>query len=551
MTHPPAGWLQRMALQTKLLLMLITINLLTVLVYTGYAAYARQQDEIRRLDSILETASHAVPGLLTAGMLDRERTPDAISRQEYREQSQRLRHYADQTGLAYLYVLDMKDGKARYLMDSATPAEVAKGDAGFYLEAYPDASPAVARAWDSGQLQVDEYTDSYGAFRSVYLPQRTAQGHRYVIGADMSADSVAQVMQQALLRQLGIGAVMLLLGAALSWLFARLLAHSLRRVSRQIGQIAVSKDLSTPIRVASRDEIGEMAGQLNSLFDVLRQSLGKVRDVAEHNAALASQFKSSSGKMQEQVASSALRMDEMAGGAVQIAHSASQAAEIAGQVRDEVQQTSQQLDQARQVLAEMMQGVETSTASSVRLADELHALNQDASQISQVLGVIGEISDQTNLLALNAAIEAARAGEAGRGFAVVADEVRALAVRTQTTVKQTHAIVAKITDGIDRAVERMADNRQQADRLSANSQGALARIDGMVVQIRQASGSVDLAASQGHSIKGATEQMSGQMDSVNQTLAHCASDAEEIRDAARTLGDQASLLQSQLAVFRF
>jgi len=99
MTHPPAGWLQRMALQTKLLLMLITINLLTVLVYTGYAAYARQQDEIRRLDSILETASHAVPGLLAAGMLDRERTPDAISRQEYREQSQRLRQYADQTGL--------------------------------------------------------------------------------------------------------------------------------------------------------------------------------------------------------------------------------------------------------------------------------------------------------------------------------------------------------------------------------------------------------------------------------------------------------------------
>lgn len=327
MAHPPAGWLQRMALQTKLLLMLITINLLTVLVYTGYAAYARQQDEIHRLDGILTTAGHAVPGLLGAGMLDRARTPDAISRQEYREQSQRLRHYADQTGLAYLYVLDVQDGKARYLMDSATEAEVAKGDAGFYLEAYPDASPAVARAWDSGQPQVDEYTDKYGTFRSVYLPQRTAQGHRYVIGADMRADSVAQVMQQALLRQLGIGAVMLVLGAGLSWLFARLLAHSLRRVSRQIGQIAVSKDLSTPIRVASRDEIGEMAGQLNGLFDVLRQSLGKVRDVAEHNAALASQFTSSSGKMQEQVANSALRMDEIAGGAVQIAHSASQAAD--------------------------------------------------------------------------------------------------------------------------------------------------------------------------------------------------------------------------------
>ena len=82
MTHPPAGWLQRMALQTKLLLMLITINLLTVLVYTGYAAYARQQDEIHRLDGILTTAGHAVPGLLGAGMLDRARTPDAISRHQ-------------------------------------------------------------------------------------------------------------------------------------------------------------------------------------------------------------------------------------------------------------------------------------------------------------------------------------------------------------------------------------------------------------------------------------------------------------------------------------
>ena len=131
-------------------------------------------------------------------------------------------------------------------------------------------------------------------------------------GADITADSVAAAMRQVLWRQLGIGAAMLLIGALLSWLFARLLAASLRRITRQIGQIAESRDLSATIRVASRDELGEMAQQLNHLFEVLRQSLGKARDVAEHNAALAAQFRASAGKVQEEVAHSARQMSDMA-----------------------------------------------------------------------------------------------------------------------------------------------------------------------------------------------------------------------------------------------
>ncbi len=322
-----ASWSQRLPLQTKLLLMLICINLLTVLAYTSYAIYARQQDEIERLDSVLNVAAHAVPGLLAPGVLERERQPQAMSQAEYREQSQRLRRYADQIGLAYLYVLTIQpDGKAAYLMDSPTAQQVAKGDAGHYMEAYPDASPMVKTAWDSGQTQSDEYTDSYGAFRSVFLPMRGAQGQRYVIGADITADSVAAAMRQVLWRQLGIGAAMLLIGALLSWLFARLLAASLRRITRQIGQIAESRDLSATIRVASRDELGEMAQQLNHLFEVLRQSLGKARDVAEHNAALAAQFRASAGKVQEEVAHSARQMSDMASASSQIASSANLAA---------------------------------------------------------------------------------------------------------------------------------------------------------------------------------------------------------------------------------
>ena len=505
-----ASWSQRLPLQTKLLLMLICINLLTVLAYTSYAIYARQQDEIERLDSVLNVAAHAVPGLLAPGVLERERQPQAMSQAEYREQSQRLRRYADQVGLAYLYVLTIQpDGKAAYLMDSPTAQQVAKGDAGHYMEAYPDASPMVKTAWDSGQTQSDEYTDSYGAFRSVFLPMRGVQGQRYVIGADITADSVAAAMRQVLWRQLGIGAAMLLIGALLSWLFARLLAASLRRITRQIGQIAESRDLSATIRVASRDELGEMAQQLNHLFEVLRQSLGKARDVAEHNAALAAQFRASAGKVQEEVAHSARQMSDMASASGQIASSANLAADIAGQVRDEVRHTSQQLDAARQVLDAMMQGVQANSANSAHLADELHALNAHTGEISQVLAVIGEISDQTNLLALNAAIEAAR------------------------------------------AVGSMADSSRQAEQLNADSRGALSSINGMVEQIRQASSSVDQAAHQGDSIRDATGHMSGQMDVVNHTLGLCADDAREIHHAATALGEQALVLQTQLASFRF
>jgi len=133
----------------------------------------------------------------------------------------------------------------------------------------------------------------------------------------------------------------------------------------------------------------------------------------------------------------------------------------------------------------------------------------------------------------------------------VADEVRALAARTQTTVKATQDIVTKLTSGIDRAVGSMADSSRQAEQLNADSRGALSSINGMVEQIRQASSSVDQAAHQGDSIRDATGHMSGQMDVVNHTLGLCADDAREIHHAATALGEQALVLQTQLASFRF
>jgi methyl-accepting chemotaxis protein len=544
------GFFKRMTIQRKILLLIVLANLVSIVIYTAFSIVSQERAERRVIDARLDNAARSVPRFIGSEYLQRAKTAGSVPADEYVKQVARMGDYAKDGGLAYLYVMTVVDNKVFYVLDGAPADEIAKGNFAKHFQAYPDASPAVLAAWQSHSEQSAEYTDRFGSFRSVFLPVKLPDGSRVVVGADIRADSVAAAMLEVLWQQLAIGAGLLLISVLLSLLCAKLVTRAIRDITDQISFVAKHKDFRRDITVHSRDSIGLMAQEFTGLLRGLRGIFGEAQNIVESNVVRSQQFRSTSDGMQRDLAGTAGKIDDMARHAADILSNAEQSAEITAKVRDEVGNASQQLAEARRVLGEMVVGLDHNIESGALLASELQTLNSDAREIGGVLAVISEISDQTNLLALNAAIEAARAGEAGRGFAVVADEVRNLATRTQTTVEQTRQIVDKIVEGIDRSVERMASNGQMAEKLTTASRGSLDSIDGMVEVIRAASHSVEHAVDNVNEIKQAVHEIWQQVDAVQQKLRGSVQNSEEIQQAAQGLSEQAELLKTHLAAFQ-
>jgi methyl-accepting chemotaxis protein len=261
--------------------------------------------------------------------------------------------------------------------------------------------------------------------------------------------------------------------------------------------------------------------------------------VGSASDALTAQIEESSRGTESQahqVAETATAMEEMNATVLEVARNASQAAETAEKAKRKAQDGSQ-------VVTHAVQGIGDVQASALELRADMTALGKQAEGIGHVLNVISDIADQTNLLALNAAIEAARAGEAGRGFAVVADEVRKLAEKTMTATKEVGESVGAIQTGakksmagVDKAVTRI----DQTTDLVNKSGEALAAIVALV----------DLSSDQVHAIATAAEEQSATTEEISRSIEQInvisGKTSQVMNEAARAvseLAEQAHILQ--------
>ncbi len=197
--------LRNLSLQTKRLLAFTLVNLISIAAFISYAQYAKSLDIRAQMDNRLRAAAHAVPRLLGDGYLERARSADGLKEGEYLGQVRNLGEYAAEVDLKYAYTMMV--------------------DAG-------------------GQVQFDEYTDSYGSFRSIFLPLRTVGGQPFVVGVDVTLDSLQQAIHDSLPSLLLIGAATLGVSLLLSWLAARMLVHGILLLTGQLNRIADHRDLS-------------------------------------------------------------------------------------------------------------------------------------------------------------------------------------------------------------------------------------------------------------------------------------------------------------------
>ncbi|VVP92828.1 Methyl-accepting chemotaxis protein McpU [Pseudomonas fluorescens] len=338
----------------------------------------------------------------------------------------------------------------------------------------------------------------------VGVPQEVLLAPVITLQKDLDARGVQSTALELLL-----GGGSALLGLLLIWYTAQRITRPLQVLTRVMEDISLGEgDLTRRLQVQSRDEIGQLATAFNRFVERIHQSMREVssaalgvnqgaRRVLDASNSSLSNFDDQSTRTN----SVAAAINQLGAAAQEIAHNASDASHQASSARQQAEDGRQVVQRTIEVMNELSGKIRTSCAN-------IEVLNDKTVNIGQILEVIKGISQQTNLLALNAAIEAARAGEAGRGFAVVADEVRSLAGRTQTSALEIQQMIEELQVGARDSVTTMTESQQHSEESVSIANLAGTRLGSVTQRI----GEIDNV---NQSVAAATEEQTAVVEALN------------------------------------
>jgi methyl-accepting chemotaxis protein len=250
---------------------------------------------------------------------------------------------------------------------------------------------------------------------------------------------------------------------------ARTISGPLSELRRAIETTERSRDLSVRVAISSNDEIGQVARAYQSMMDRFRAIISDVRMTSSHLRQSAHELATTTEETRDGVAVQTRETDQVATAITEMTHAIEEVSRHAHQAADAANNANRETEQGNRVIDEALSSIHSLADRLNAAGDVIRRVETDSSSIGSVLDVIRGIAEQTNLLALNAAIEAARAGEQGRGFAVVADEVRSLAQRTQQSTQEIHGMIERLQAGAREAVRSMADGSAEMEKTMAQA----------------------------------------------------------------------------------
>ncbi len=442
----------------------------------------------------------------------------------------------DFDGMGYAFLISA-DGKILVHPDKALVMKSLK-------EAYPQDTPRISS--DFSEVSVD------GKTRIVtFAPIKGLPSVNWYIGLSIDKDQAYSMLSEFRTSAVIATIIAVVIIIALLGMLIRLLIQPLHVMTRAMEDIADGEgDLTKRLNIVNNDEFGILGTAFNRFVERIHGSIrevssatGQVNEVALRVVAASNSSMYNSDQQASRTSSVAAAINQLGAAAQEIARNAAQASNQASDARglaEDGQQVVERSIKAMNQLSSML------SASSTNI----ESLNSKTVNIGQILEVITSISQQTNLLALNAAIEAARAGEAGRGFAVVADEVRNLAHRTQESAQQVQTMIEELQVGARESVSTMCDSQRHSQDSVEIANLAGERLNSVTLRIGEIDG-------MNQSVATATEEQTAVVESINVDITEINTlnqeGVENLQATLRACSDleqQASRLKQLVGSFR-
>lgn len=326
--------------------------------------------------------------------------------------------------------------------------------------------------------------------------------------------------------------------------------RGIHEVKEKMRYFIVSKDLSCRANYEENNEMKEIVDSFNTMVSTFKNLIKDAKYSSSENATISMELSTTCEQIGKNAEESAIKVENTIHEVETIKIFVSKNAAIAEEIQQTISNSENSLNSAKEQIIQLKNDIDLTSEAENSLSQKLEQMSADADQIKQVLIVISDIADQTNLLALNAAIEAARAGEHGRGFAVVADEVRKLAERTQKSLSEINATINVIVQGIVDTAEKMKHNAKRVRNIalvSHNVESTIKNNSNLMLM------SVDAAKTSSKNALQTSEyiqSIASFIKDINRLTQDNARGVEEVASASRHMSEMATKLDSKLHEFR-